>query len=135
MTTPEWYKRLDALKACPHGLKWAGRDRTYQELWDAFERGDWMMWMLAHGTNVDKKKFLVCALGCLGRVLLDCPAGGEGSIPTVTTEPISTDDRVELAAAVTMPYEHGPHAEKLKTWKRLADVVRSHFPQPPELPM
>lgn len=100
MTTPAWFNSLTALKACPFGLKLASRYANFQELWDDLDRGDWMMWALGHGTNVDDAVFAACTK--------------------------------EYMAG--MPYEHGPHEEQLKTWKQLAEVVRRHFPKPPELP-
>lgn len=93
-----WQERLIAQGSCIGGSKLLLRSKTYQELWDKLERGDWMMWALALGLDVDWSK--------LEAVIAEAP---------------------EL-------YAHAPLAEKLKTWSRLADVVRRHFPNPPELP-
>lgn len=116
--TQEWIERLSALQACFPGLRNAKRCATFQEYWDGLERGDWMMWALARGIDVDCFAFTACAKEC--------------ALETGRQVPVASFR--EIAEIVTAPYEHGPLDEKMKTWKRLADVVRRHFPNPPELP-
>lgn len=113
-----WLKRLVALKACPLGLKRAARYESFQALWDALDHGDWMMWALAHATNVTDSAFMGCAEACAA----------------ITGAVVPEGSREKIAAAVTAPYRYAPLEVKMNTWKQLADVVRSHFPQPPELP-
>lgn len=112
-----WLERLAALKACPPGLERATRYETFQALWDDLDRGDWMMWALGQGTNVDDFSFIGCAEACA----------------LLTKTEVPDKSRQKIAETVTAPYKHGPLASKVETWKRLADVVRHHFPEPPEL--
>lgn len=118
MITPAWIQNMLTLKACSPSVKRATRYRTFQEYWDDLPRGDWMMWALARGIDVDCFAFTACAKEC--------------ALETGRQVPFASFR--EIAEIVTVPYEHGCLVAKLKTWKRLADVVRNHFPSPPELP-
>jgi hypothetical protein len=107
---------------------------SFQAAWDDVPRGDWLLWIVAHGADISDAAFLACARECQEVIIADCRLGGCAYIRDETTEPWPLDVRTELAVSVTTPYEHGSLEEKMQTRKRLADVVRSHFPQPPELP-
>jgi hypothetical protein len=114
-----WYANLPSL--CSSARKVARRYATYQEAWDASTRGDWLLFRAAHAAHLDWDTFVACVIECTKEA-------GRG-----TQTPIS-ESPMDIAVAATAPYEHAPLAVKLEIWKRLADVVRSHFPQPPELP-
>ena len=126
-----WYAELPSL--CASARKVARQYATYQEAWDASERGDWLLFRAAHGKNLSDEAFLACAQACLVCVIEDCPVSAQGYIRNERTEAWTTQNRLDVAVVATRPYEHGPLAAKVKTWARLADVVRSHFPEPPEL--
>ncbi len=43
-----WSERFEKLSPCPEALEWARTQDTYEAAWANCERGDWMMWDLAH---------------------------------------------------------------------------------------
>ena len=42
-----WSRRLKQLSACAEAVTWARDHDSLQAAWDACQRGDWMVWLLA----------------------------------------------------------------------------------------
>ena len=62
-------KYLKELGACKDARKWAAGYPTLQEVWNACERGDWMLWLVARRAggaawSDERKPVLVAALDC-----------------------------------------------------------------------
>jgi len=47
--------------ACPEAIAWIGRRRSAKAAWDACERGDWLLWLVA---RLDVKREIVVFAAC-----------------------------------------------------------------------
>jgi hypothetical protein len=55
----QFQQLLQRLNACKSARDWAG-DKTWQEVYNTCERGDWLLWLFAK-TNLDDKRLRVLA--------------------------------------------------------------------------
>jgi len=67
MSKPHWSTYLPRT-ACFQAMEWARTQPTAQAAWDACERGDWMLWLLAYYAgppgSAKRKKLVLCACDC-----------------------------------------------------------------------
>ena len=61
-------KKLKKMDACSRAVEWADKFKTSQEVWDACERGDWMLWLLGKLSGLprskSRKKLVLTACKC-----------------------------------------------------------------------
>ncbi len=147
--------QLAALRACDPAVEWAAAQHaaglTYQQAWDACDRGDWMLWLLGRTTRSapwsdERKPLVAAAMECARRAL-----------PIYEARTGKTD--VREASDVILAWTRGEATvgEAQEAYRRLrisafadaaadyaadarsaslaesANIVRRHFPAPPEL--
>jgi len=154
MTAPHWTDALARLGACSEAVEWALGYASLSEAWAACERGDRMLWLAGRVSgevgSPERRRLTLAACGCARIALPYVPAGegrplecietaeryGHGD-PGVTLEMVQAAARAAEAAAAEAAAA-GAAAEAATAWaamlRRCADIVREHYPEPPELP-
>ncbi len=126
--------KLQQIDACDEAIEWVG-SRSAAEAWRDCPRGDWMLWLLAR-VGADRRRIVLAACECARTALPYVPEGEDRpriAIETAeawargeaTTEQVRAADAAAAAAAA--------YAARLTAQARSADIVRKHFPAPPEL--
>ena len=82
MRIKEFVEYLETLHACKDAVEWVrnGGFATAQDAWDACERGDWMLWLLAKQPHKrgDKHHKNIVTAGCkCARLALPYVPAGE----------------------------------------------------------
>ena len=70
--------------ACKKAVIWARTQESTQQAWDACERGDWMLWLLARW-NADRKKLVLAACECARLALKYVPKGEKRPLRAIET--------------------------------------------------
>jgi hypothetical protein len=68
--------------ACGEAVIWARTQESAQQAWDACERGDWMLWLLAKW-NANRKKLILAACECARLALKYVPKGEERPLQAI----------------------------------------------------
>ena len=71
-----WQGELVRLEACPEAVAWAQAYPTLQSAWDACERADWMLWLLARN-GTDERTLRLCVCACARTALPYVTPGDE----------------------------------------------------------
>src|ERR1035437_2936461 len=73
-----WIDGLTSLNACKDAVTWAQTHPPLVEAWAAYERADWMLWLLGQLSgekeSADRKRLVLCACACARTVLKYVPA-------------------------------------------------------------
>ena len=138
--TPRWIRKLRLLRACDEAIDWAKAYDTPQAMWNACERGDWMLW-LAGKTTEDQQKLVLAACECARLSLKYAPKGEKR--PRVAIETAEkwargedgvtlTDVRsaADAAAAYAAAYAAAAAAAYAAD-KRCAAIARKYYPEVP----
>ena len=152
---PEYIARIRLLRACPEALRWCAQHASLAAAWAACERGDWMLWLLgklAGPPKSDSRKALVLAACECARLALPCVsadeerplkaietaeswARGEASMDDLRAAADAADDAAYAADAAADAAYAAAYAAyaRARTLTQCADIVRKHYPAPPEL--
>lgn len=135
-----WAEELEKIRACQEAIDWAKGYPSLEEAWMTCERGDWMLWLAGKccETDGDRRQLDDAACGC-ARLALPYVTPGESrplkSIETAEKWARGGEvSRTELAFSVVAAYAaHASYAAHAATLQTCADIVRQHYPHPPEL--
>ena len=142
----EWLEPFRKMRACEEALVWADGYASLDEAWAKCERGDWMLWLLGklsgEPDSASRKKLVLVACQC-ARLALPYVEPGDGKpLKTIETaeawakgESKVTLEDVRIAtnaydAAYVNAADPATAAEQVLA--QCADLVRQHYPQPPE---
>jgi hypothetical protein len=150
--TAHWTDRLTELDACTEAVTWARDYDTPAAAWAACERGDWMLWLagrLAEPSRSDARRPLVlaacaCARLALPYVFHDEPRplaaielaeqwarGGNVTLRDLRSAADAAYAAAYAAAAAAAADAYA--AVSRSTLRACADIVRQHYPDPPNL--
>jgi len=129
--------------ACQSAKEWARTQPDLVTAWKTCTRGDWMMWLLGYLSGLpgsdSRRKLVLCACDCAETsaylvdssvlpsfdrclsVARDWARGGKSTLDDVRSG-------AAYAAADASAYSYAAPAAAYA-----ADVVRKHYPEPPEL--
>ena len=144
--------------ACSQAVVWAQHKRNPVTAWKTCHRGDWMLWLIGRLTTAlpwsDKRKALVLATCECARLSLKyVPKGeerpriaietaeawtrGEATREEVKRAAADAADAAAYAAAAAAYAADAAYAAayaaRTKTLKKCADIVRKHYPDPPDM--
>ena len=142
---------LTRIGACKEAKNWLDAEErpTAQAAWDACERGDWMLWILGrlswHDGDPFGKPEHRNLVGCLVEVVISlaqpfwsdrarlaCANCMEGLERYARGEEVS---RAEIWRARAAAYADAAYAaaaaDRKESLKAAAEIVRSHYPNPP----
>jgi hypothetical protein len=144
--TATWTERLADLHACREARTWANDYASLAEAWAACERGDWMLWLsgrVSGAPESEARKLLVlCACACARTALRHTTdarvvacietaerwARGEASLDDVR----AARRNAYAAAYAAYAADAAAAAARQSALKACADIVREHYPTPPE---
>ena len=148
MEKGHWSDELVRLGACREALEFARKFPDAQSAWDACERGDWMLWWygrVAGPPGDDSRRPLVLAACACVRLR---PKNTSGRVRDQAQQTIETAERWarggkgapsldEVFAAADAAYGAAAAyaaygAVYVAAVAADADVVRKHYPEPPE---
>ena len=159
--TRHWSAALPK-NACSNAVEWARSQKSAAAAWKSCERGDWMLWLLGklsgEPESASRKKLVLAACSC-ARLSLKYVRKGEDrpriAIETAERyargEVLTMDDVRKAAAAASASAASAAAAAayvayvadaaaaaaayvaRKTTFKKCADIVREHYPQPPRL--
>ena len=138
--TTHWRDALRRMAACTEAIAWCKRQVTLAAAWVACERGDWMLWLLGRllagpPESASRKRLVLAACACARLALPHVRKGEERPRMAIETaerwarDDGATLDEVRDAAAAA---DVGSSARKA-VLSRCADIVRAHYPEPPQL--
>jgi hypothetical protein len=82
-STPHWSERLVELNACSGSIQWAHTQPSYEDAWEACERGDWLLWLATRlatdrgRLRVEDRRHVVLATCAVARTALHLIPQGE----------------------------------------------------------
>jgi hypothetical protein len=140
-----WSDALLPLRPCAEAVVWCRTQPDAETAWAACERPDWLFWLLGR-TGADRRPLVLAACDCAEPALVHVPAGedrprraietarawtrGEATIEEVQRARTAAAYAADAAAAAA--YAAAAAAARAKALAKCADIVRSHFPMPPE---
>ena len=151
-----WLRQIKRVGACEDAVEWAEQYNSLAEAWAECERGDWMLWLsgkLSGEPGSDSRKRVVLTACECARLALPYVKKGEKrplkaietaeawvrGEPDVTLADVrdAAADAADAAdAAGAAAYAAGAAAGAAgvrdKIQKKCADIVRKHYPNPPE---
>ena len=143
-------EELEKLKPCRTALIWAKDYDSLQSAWDACPNGSWMLWLIGKKAagkvgSSERRKLVLCAVDCARTAWQWMPDEGKRALE-LTERYGNGDESVTLdmlrAAAVAASYAayaasvvFAAHTSHAATLKVCSDIVRKHYPSPPELYM
>lgn len=147
MTIPDWYKPIHEHGACAVGLRHAGRYTSYKDLWAKCPRGDWLLWLLGkvivgRFTAENRQKLIDCAAECACAVAPECDESVGWDVVRRRFPAIyAASQLAEAPAGQWATYapmasclpSSAAHEQRVACWEKCADIVRQHYPEPPEL--
>jgi hypothetical protein len=121
-----WHAQLTKHHACEEAIEWAKPYKTFTAAWNACERGDWMLWLVAK-SEVDCKAVVLAACACARTALKYVQKGDKRPLIAIKTAERwahgeATIEEVRDAAADAAAY-----AARSKSLKRSAALVRKHI--------
>jgi hypothetical protein len=152
--------KLQQIDACDEAIEWVG-SRSAAEAWRDCPRGDWMLWLLAR-VGADRRRIVLAACECARMALPYVPEGedrpriaietaeawarGEATTEQVRAAAVPAADAAEAAdayyayavaayagySAADAGYAGAAACGRYMPKARSADIVRKHFPVPPE---
>lgn len=157
----DWTRDLRRLGACAPLVKWAQGYPDFRAAWAACERGDWMLWIagrVAGEFGSDARRPLVlasCECDRIGvavwerkypddrrpRVAIEIAEAWARGDSEVTLDMVLVAAAAAAAAYATdyaatysafLAYS-ADAAERARALREHADIVRKHYPQPPEI--
>lgn len=103
-------EKLKALHACDEAVEWISYRRSPETAWKNCNRGDWMLWLLGKlGKRVPKEKL------------------------ATTTAAYADAYAAAADAAIAATAADADYDVRKQVLKQCADIVRKHYPNPPEL--
>lgn len=149
MTEKHWSNELPQ-SACRDALEWAREQDSASSAWRDCQRGDWMLWLLGKWCgppdSPSRKKLVLAACACARLALPHVKAGESRLLKAIETAEqwARSENTVKLqdvriaaadADAAADDAAYAAHANaRIKTLARCANVVREHYPTPPERP-
>jgi hypothetical protein len=141
------------LGACPDAIKWIGRRRSAAKAWAECPRGDWMLWLLARtiGRTTDGRRRVVSAACECARLALPYVSAGDlrplravetaeawaaGQVPLQEVRLASAAAYAAASAAAAAYAAYAADAAGAKrdaVLAQCANIVRRHFPSPPQI--
>jgi len=153
--TDHWSLNLPS-KACQSAKDWARTQPDLATAWKTCTRGDWMMWLLGYLSGLPgsdaRRKLVLCACDCAETsaylvdssvrpsfdrclsVARDWARGGTSTLDDVRSAAVASAS-ASVASAADTAYASAAFAAYAAgdTAFAAADVVRKHYPEPPEL--
>jgi hypothetical protein len=106
--TMSWIRKLKTLRACEEAVSWAEAYPDPQTMWNACERGDWMLWLVGKTRGDDRHKLVLAACACARLALMHVEKG---------------EDRPRLAIETAEKWARGEDGVTLADVRKAADAA------------
>jgi len=138
-------EKIEKLNACNDAVKWLQKQESYEQAWQDCKRGDRMLWLLGKKAGpVDSQSRKDLALCCCDEAELSLPYAGKNkevcektyrAIRDYHAGKLTVEDLRAAADAAYVAYAGGTAgaAARKKILNEAADIVRKHYPEPPEI--
>jgi len=132
-------EKIEELNACDDAVKWLQEQESYEQAWQDCVRGDWMLWLLDKKAGpVESQSSKDLALCRCEVAELSLPYAGKNkdvcektyqAIRNYHAGKLTVEELRSVAAAAPAAYS----AARKTILNDAADIVRKHYPDPPEL--
>lgn len=161
-TTADWRDGVAKLNPCADAMDWIRTQESAGTAWANCQRGDWLLWLCGKLAgkpwSAARKKLVLTACECARLALPYVKAGDDRPLIAIETaerwargegatrkEVMAAADAAAAArrsaaayaaaafAAADADADAAADADRTATLKQCADIVRTHYPHPPEM--